>query len=187
MPDFATNQPFQILPQITDAFSYNTIGYRPHKPYNYFCLQIERLDALRRAGAAGVYRLHDWVTPLNLTTVGALATNKTQLRLEPGSYIWAIVFCDVESAPISQGGLGTGLITDFNLTIADHDTGMEFFSSPVSGGISNYPLLQLLDEPRPVLGSGQIDVTFVNRINAARTPQLVIRAAEPCVLATEGA
>ena len=115
----------------------------------------------------------------------ALGTSKQQVRITPGSYIWAVTFCDFEMSP-NNLGVAAGAITDFNITIADHDTGLAFYSSPVSGGLSNYPLLQLLDEPRPVLGSGQIDVTFVNRINAARTPQLVISCAEPCVVATEG-
>ena len=169
------SQAYEIMPMINDAFCYSTPFYRQHKPYNYFTLQIQRLDTLRRAATAGTYRMRQYVTPLNLTALAGLQTRKDQVRIVPGSYVWALTFCVVE-----------GSITDFNMTITDHDTGDEFFSAPVSGGLSNYPLLQMLDEPRPMLGSGQLDITMVNRINATRTPQLVITCAEPCVIATEG-
>lgn len=163
---------FTLLPQIVDGFCYNTPFNRPHKPFNYFALQLERLDALRRQ--QGNYRMRQYVTPLNLIqTVGAYSTFRDQVRMTQGTYIWALTFCIVTAG---------GLITDFNLTLTDHDTGEDFFSSPVSGGISNYPLVQILDEPRPVLGSAQIDVTMVNRVNATRTPQLIISCAEPCVI-----
>ena len=200
-------QHFEILPQIVDAFSMNPLFYRPYLPYRYFMLQLQRMETLRRAASQGTYRMRQFVTPLSTAgvtntgstqpgvgwsgvwsggTVPALGTSKQQVRITPGSYIWALTFCDFEMSANALG-IAVGAITDFNVTLADHDTGMEFFSGSVSGGLSNFPLLQLLDEPRPVLGSGQIDITLVNRINAARTPQLVISCAEPCVVATEGA
>lgn len=184
----AMSSQYAVLPQIVDAFTYNTVFNRPHKPYNWFTLQLERLDALRRAASTGIYRMRRYVTPINLTPINPLATDKEQVMIVPGSYIIGLTFCDMEQTPVNQGGTsGAGLPTDFNITIQEHDTGMEFFSNSQSGGLSDYPLAQMLTEPRPVLGSGQYDITFINRINATRTPQLVIWCAEPCVVATEGA
>ena len=165
-----------VLPQIVDGFVMNPYFDRPHKPFNYYQLALDRLDAIRRA--QGIYRARQYVSPLNIsTTISGYDTFKDQVRIVPGSYVWGMNFC-----VITEGGL----ITDFTISLADHDSGIPFVSDPASGYIGTFAGQQFLTEPRLMLGSATLDVTLFNRTASDRQCQLVIYCAEPCVIVSEG-
>ncbi|MFN7996958.1 MAG: hypothetical protein U0Q18_25310 [Bryobacteraceae bacterium] len=172
----------KVLPQICDGFELNAY-YRPRLPYRFFSMALERFDSIRRQ--QGNYRMRQYGVPLDVinSVIAGYDTFKYQLQIIPGTYVWGFSF-----KFLTQGAL----ITDVNITVQDHDSGIDFFSDPVNGGIGNLVTIGvgsiplLLSEPRLVVGSGNLDVTLVNRTGSNRQCQLLFWCAEPCVLVSEG-
>ncbi len=116
-PTCATG-PFE-LDQIVDGFSYN-LNCRD-LPYRYSVSAIKQLDILRRANN---YRPREYVIPDSFNVpIPPYLQVEYQLRVTPGSFIWAVLatsFNPTTFAPVNAGNV--------LVQITDSCTGVKFFN-----------------------------------------------------------
>jgi len=126
------------LPPVVDGFSLN-LQWPNCSRWAGFALH--QLDALRRSTQ---YRLHVFVAPEEASTVVTkYATFQTQLRVPPGSWLWAVSFGSFAGCfRISEQGTGQLIYSNFYVPSAAFPHGMQV----------------LLTEPRVIVAPGILSV-----------------------------
>lgn len=165
------------LPNIVDGFTLNTgLLYLPNR---FFPNALAQLDILRRANNL---RPRWFTVPQESDQpIQPYDTLQYQIDLNPGSYVWALNFTEL--------GRDSGSY-DLSVQITDSCTEITFFSDfkNANGLHSNnavglFPVL--CTQPRIILEPGRLNVEIANQGGSARTCQLLIHAAEPCMLIDE--
>ncbi len=148
-------------------------------PERYAPNALGQLDFLRHSTD---YRARWYGVPQDPSQViGAGRTLLYQVRVVPGSWLWGWSFASI--------GIGED---QFYVQIGDKCTNKTFFSSPVTGNALRstdttaniFPVL--FAQPYLVRAPGLLDVQITNRdVAVDRIAQLLIHAAEPCVVFDE--
>lgn len=169
------------LPGVVDAFTLNpSIRYRPGY---YMPLALASLDVLRRANTWRP-KLHTLPDDINMP-IPAFETLEYQVRVVPGSYLWALVLNQYNDAwasvnaadvwcQITDSCNGIPLFDDF-ISARSHST-----LQNVATDARNAMLPHLLTQPRLILEPGLLNVELANTATVARRCQLVLFTAEPC-------
>lgn len=181
--------PHQSKP-VVDGFSYSLS--RVPSMMSYYQMCVAQMEALRRANG---YHMRVYNVPDDLDSpIPAYGTLEYQVRTQPGSYLWALMF---EAKPISFGeGLRdttkdilvqiTDACTESHL-LSDFTLGTAFAENQRAVGAGRPPVLM----PQPVLigPPGLVNVELSNRATLIanddeterRFCQLLLFFAEPAL------
>ena len=173
-----------MVPELMDGFTLNpSIRYRPNW---YFPMALGQLDILRRANT---YRPKIYSLPDDFNTpIPTRETREFQIRLTPGSYVWALLANQFNpSAQIPYAKVQP----TFCMKITDSCTGIGFWEDFVKaaafsgeqatqGDYRNMMLPHLLTQPRLIMEPGLLTVEIANPDATDVTCQLLILTAEPC-------
>jgi hypothetical protein len=175
-----------VLPQIADAFSYNTMLWA--FPDRYFLSCLAQMDILRRAAN---FRARWFVVPDDIDQpIQPYDTLYYQINVAPGSYAWGYRFSAI-SATDPNGDPVAANNSDVLVQAVDSCTGIPLFQDFANGGgcavnFANVRMLPiLLTQPRLVLEPGLVNVQLSNRTPNTITCQLLLHFAEPCKTITE--
>ena len=178
------------LPQIVDAFSYNTMLIWQH--CRFFTNALAQLDVLRRAVN---YRTRWWVIPDDIDQpIAPYDTLYFQCQVSSGSYLWGGGFSAVSATTINDAGevVPTEVAaSDLLIQVVDSCTGIPLFQDFANAGgfHSNFSSRMtpqfMLSQPRLILEPGLVNVEISNRTGNTITCQLLLHFAESCKLINE--
>ena len=175
----------QMLKQVVDGFSYNTMFLWLYERYFPNCLA--QLDVLRRAAN---YRPRWWVIPDDIDQpIQPYDTLYFQVEVSAGSYLWGYAFTTV-SALNPSGAPTETAASDILLQLVDSCTGIPLFQDFANGGgnsanFNSRMLPILLSQPRLILEPGLVNVELSNRTANTITCQWLLHFAESCKLIDE--
>ena len=171
-----------LLPNIVDGFSYNTM--LQELPLRWEPMALAQMETLRRAVN---YRARWYVVPDDLEPIAAFDTIYYQVRTAGGAYLWGYRFANLTP---------DGAPTDLLIQATDSCTGIPLFQDFVSGGEAAVnsegaadfgarvnPII--LTQPRLILEPGLVNVEIANKSAASATCQLLLMFSEPCRIITE--
>ena len=173
------------IPQVVDAFTYNT--QLLYLPYRYFPNALAQLDILRRANSL---RARWFVVPDDIDQpINPFDTLYYQIEMAGGSYVWGYMFASVSAVDPNGDPIST-TAGDLLMQMVDSCTGVPIAQDFMNcgGNSSNFTsrgLPILFTQARLILNPGLVNVEISNRTPNTITCQLLILTAEPCKVITE--
>ena len=154
-----------LLPLVVDGF---TLNLQWPNCSRWAGFALHQLDALRRST---LYRFHVFTAPEDATaTVAQYDTLQNQVRIPPGSWLWAITFA---------GAFGANA---YSVRISEQGTGQLLWSNFfVPGGAFPHGMQILLTEPRVIITPGivNVEITATPESNSFVQAQLALWCAVP--------
>ncbi len=173
------------IPQVVDAFSYNT--QLKYLPYRYFPNALAQMDILRRAASL---RARWFVVPDDIDQpVAPYDTLYYQIEMAGGSYLYGYMFASISATDPNGSPIST-TAADLLIQMVDSCTGIPL-AQDFQNGFGNHTnftsraLPILLTQPRLILDPGLVNVEISNRTANTINCQLLILTAEPCRVITE--